>query len=472
MGKISNICNIANVRRTVKYIQKNGVSSGMYAAWERLLQKKRDDYEWHPLTPEERQGQEKEADQLHEKMPVTFSILVPAYETKACYMQALLESVLAQTWRWFELVIADASASDVVEQVVAQSGDERIRYLRLSENLGISGNSNAGLKEVCGEYTGLLDHDDLLTADALYEMAAALYAERQKGVEPVMLYSDEDKTDGAGERFYEPHRKVDFNYDLILSNNYICHFLMVRTGQLKETGFRSLYDGAQDYDLILQVLRKSEGAPVVHVPKVLYHWRCHEQSTAENPGSKMYAYEAGRKAVNDYCADIGLKVRMRHEKHLGFYRVEYADGVLQQRRDVGAVGGRLLQRGRVAGGALHEDGTLYYGGMPKQFSGYMHRAVLQQDVEALDIRFVRIRKEAVPFLQEAFRETCGTELAEKQVNFLVGELGAEGQAQFLKELVERGIGEEKLKSISLLFGKKLRQNGMKLLYDPRKEWSL
>lgn len=481
MGKISRIFNAANIRRTVKYIRKNGVADGFYAALERLQEKRKEEYSYSGLTEAEREKQERVAEELQQELPVTFSILVPAFETKEDYLRALIESVLLQTWKRFELILADASASDRVEQVVKQYEDVRIRYIRLGKNEGISGNSNAGLREVTGDYVGLLDHDDVLTEDALYEMAKALYAENDRGNVPVMLYSDEDKMDGGGKRFYDPHYKTDFNYDLFLSNNYICHFLVVRAEYLKQVGFRSLYDGAQDYDMILQVLRRvkmneeMEGRmalsanagrkkaeamqrAVIHVPKVLYHWRCHVQSTAENPDSKMYAYEAGRKAVNDYCRELGYQVRMRHEKHLGFYRVSYLSGPLDQRNDLGAVGGRLLRKGRVAGGAYDASGRICYEGMPKRFSGYMHRAVLMQNVDALDIRFLRIREEAVPILMEVFYQETGKHLSERQLGFLQTQLEPDRQNLFIRDLQGMGCTQEQLKAVSLRLGERLRES--------------
>ena len=478
MKERSKILNWNNIRRTVSYIRKNGAADGLYAALERIGEKRRDSYVYKPLSKEEAKQQKEEAEGLGKA--VCFSILVPAFETKELYMRQLIESVLAQTWENWELVIADASASDRVEKTVREYQDARIRYVRLSKNRGISGNSNEALKAVTGSYTGLLDHDDLLTQDALFEMARALFQERQAGREPVFLYSDEDKTDPEGRRFYEPHFKTDFNPDLLLSNNYICHFLVARTGLLKETGFRALYDGAQDYDLILRLLKGAEPSAVVHLSKVLYHWRCHEQSTAENPASKQYAYEAGRRAVSDYCEGRGWDVEIRHEKHLGFYRVEYRGELFRIREDIGAVGGRLLRRGKVAGGAYRADGTLLYGGLCRRFSGYMHRAVLMQDVAALDIRFCRIRREAAELLQEAFLRETGKQLSRESLAFLQTDfyadlqssLAVRQQKEFIRQLAAEGFTEEMLCRGSLRFGEALRERGYQLLYDPGREWKL
>ena len=158
-----------------------------------------------------------------------FSILVPAYETDVRHFREMIDSVLAQTYEDWELIIADASPSDKLTQEMGYYKDGRIRYLRLEENRGISENTNAALAAAGGSYIGLLDHDDILEPDALYRMMEAIRrVVRETGTEPQMLYSDEDKGDGDMQRFYEPHRKEKFNLDLILSNNYICHFLVMK----------------------------------------------------------------------------------------------------------------------------------------------------------------------------------------------------------------------------------------------------
>ena len=170
-----------------------------------------------------------------------FSILVPAYETQRVYMEALIESCIGQTYANWELVIADGSASDVVREVVDSYQDARIRYVKLEENHGIAENTNQAIRLATGDYYGLLDHDDLLTADALYEMACAV----REGM-PILAYSDEDKCDASGTHFYDPHFKMDFNLDLLLTNNYICHFMVVRADVLRKLEIRKEDDGSQD----------------------------------------------------------------------------------------------------------------------------------------------------------------------------------------------------------------------------------
>ncbi len=387
----------AGWKRALSYFRRNGISAAGWAVAERLLQEAaQKGYAYVPPTPEEQKRQRKEAEEW--KDPPLLSVAVPAFETPPAYMNALLDSLQAQTWPHWELVIADAGSTDALRALAEGRGDLRIRYRKLSGNLGLAGNTNEALKAVRGSYTGLLDHDDLLTPDALYEMACALRESRKKGIDPVFLYSDEDKCDGEGKRFYEPHYKPDFNPDLLLSNNYICHFLMLETEAFRRLKERPGYDGAQDYDLVLRaaagVFSGVPEAAFVHVPKVLYHWRCHESSTASNPESKRYAYEAGRRALEDFCVAQGWQARAEDTTHLGFYRLSYQPDILEVRRDVGAAAQPLPSRlGRLCSGIYEADGGMRYAGLPAGFSGYMHRAVLSQDVETADIRAMRVRPE-------------------------------------------------------------------------------
>ena len=196
--------------------------------------------------------------------------------------------------------------------------DKRIRVKTLSENLGIAGNTNAALEMADGEFIGLLDHDDLLAPNALYEVAAALA--KDSGLDAV--YTDEDKvTTDLGEHF-QPHLKPDFNLDLLRSNNYICHFFVVRRSVFEKTGgFRSEFEGAQDYDFIFRCVENAK--KVGHIPEILYHWRTHKESTADNPASKMYAFEAGKRAIEAHLERMGVKGTVSHTPDYGFYRVTY-----------------------------------------------------------------------------------------------------------------------------------------------------
>ena len=404
MGKI---IKVSNLKKTLRYLKKNGIRQAYYAMMERVKTEATDDYTYEPLSNLELMEQIEEGKRFHTK----FSVLVPTFETKEVYLRAMIESVLDQTYGNFELILADASATDVVEQVVKGYTDPRIIYKRLKVNAGISANTNQALMYATGDYAGLLDHDDVLTPDALYEMACCIDAYEKQDIQLQLLYSNEDKCDGAQSRYYEVNKKPKFNLDLILSNNYICHFMVMKRQLMQELGFRSVCDGAQDYDILLRAVSVMLGKdkqrakklelPIAHIDKVLYHWRCHDQSTAENPASKQYAYDAGKRAVEDFLRARGWRGNVSHLRHLGFYRVDYQPDILSNRPDTAVVGGKLIDRhNKITGGIYTASGEPLYKGLHREYSGYMHRAVLQQEAEMIDVRCMKISGAAETVLEE------------------------------------------------------------------------
>ena len=250
-----------------------------------------------------------------ETLPV-ISIVVPLYNTPMKFYRQMIDCVLAQHYENWQLCLADGS-SDGVDRQSCLPRDERIRYTKLTENLGISGNTNAAISLADGEWIALMDHDDIIEASALAEMM-----DRALATGADMIYSDEDKVSLDLKHFYEPHFKSDYNPDLLRSNNYICHLLLFqRSLLLKVGGFCSEYDGAQDYDFIL---RLSENARhIQHLPRMLYHWRMHPLSTAENPDSKTYAFEAGRRAIEEHLKRVGIRGAVERTERPGYYRVRY-----------------------------------------------------------------------------------------------------------------------------------------------------
>lgn len=467
--------NMANVKKTVYYLKRNGLKNTWYAVRERLDEKRNAPYCFTPVTETEKAFQRRES----EKFKTTFSIVVPAYRTAEIYLTELMTSVIKQTYPRWELVIADATEDDSVERVMKQyQYDNRIRYIRLGENVDIATNTNRALAYATGDYIGLLDHDDVLTENALYEMVAAIEKGKKNGVEVKMLYSDEDKCNSDRTQYYEPHFKENFNLDLLLSNNYICHFLVMKSEFMKELKFRAEYSGAQDYDLVLRAAERLMNAEekIVHIPLVLYHWRCHAASTAENPQSKQYAYDAGLRALQDFADRKGWEAQAEHLKHLGFYRLSYQGGPLTVRCDIGAVGGRLVagkvgrgvgntmvvgrdgkdvgkafavnMEGKTIGGRMSETGAVYYQGLPIAYSGYMHRASLTQDAEALDIRHIQVREE----LHALFKKVTGVSYQTK-----------EDSEFFDVSLLPEGTDYVE---ISLKLSKAIREQGYRLLYLP------
>ena len=249
------------------------------------------------------------------------SVAVPAFRTPPEYLKQMMDSLCAQTYANWELCVANASPQEAeMNKLLMQyaTRDSRIRFRNLPQNLGIADNTNEAIKMAGGDYIGLLDHDDLLAPNALFEIAKAI------GDHPLgeMFYTDEDKVTADVSEHFQPHLKPDFNLDLLRSNNYICHFLVVKRSLLEKTGgFRKAFDGAQDYDFIF---RCAEGAAeIVHIPEILYHWRTHKSSTADNPASKRYAFEAGKRAIEAHLARTGTAGSVSHTPDAGFYRVTY-----------------------------------------------------------------------------------------------------------------------------------------------------
>ena len=426
---------------------------------------------------------------------ITFSVVVPTYQTPENFLRQMIESVLGQTFCRVELVLADGSKDDSVEKIAREyaASDSRIKYQRLTENKGISENTNEGLAMATGDYIGLLDHDDILELHALYEMRMAI----AKNPEADVLYSDEDKVSFDLTHYFEPHFKPDFNLDLLRSNNYICHFLVFKRELLEKVGgFRSEYDGAQDFDLVLRLTEKANC--IVHIPKVLYHWRSHEASTATNPMSKLYAYESGRRAVEAHLKRCGESGIVTDTRFYGFYQTTYkrkeklsadlvfcgceglenkkilsnfsrdnhrqntgnviyyengfnkfvinsseqklenkvlifadaslcevnASGLEQLavnclRSGVGMAGGRILSgKGELLYGRMEPDATgkLVHAdaGLPKGFTGYFHKSILQQNTEGVAYRLFAIRRdlyetwnpESLKTAEESMEQLC------------------------------------------------------------------
>ena len=248
------------------------------------------------------------------------SIAVPAYRTPEKFLREMVDSVKNQTYPNWELCIADGSMDGSLTQILKSlsAEDPRIRFVTLEENGGISGNTNKALEIAAGEFLSLLDHDDVLTPDALYEVA-----KRINETDADCLYTDEDKVDFGLEDFFEPHFKPDFNPDMLHSCNYICHFFVVRRDVFERAGFfRPEYDGSQDFDFILRCT--SEAKRVEHIRKMLYHWRSHAASTAMNPENKMYCYTAGRNAILSDLEKNGYQgAKVGNYTRLGYYEPFY-----------------------------------------------------------------------------------------------------------------------------------------------------
>ena len=244
------------------------------------------------------------------------SIVIPLYCTPLPYLKELLESVRRQSYENWQLCLADGSPDDKAKEFIEKhyGREKRIVYRKLEENGGISVNTNEAVALATGEYLMLCDHDDTLEPDALYEIVKAI---NDTGAD--VLYTDEDKVSMDGQHYFDPNFKPDFNLFRLRENNYICHIFVVKKSLTDETGLlRSEFDGAQDFDFILRCCEKAQ--KITHIPKVLYHWRCHMDSTAADPSSKAYAYEAGSKAVREHYQRLGIDAKVEMTERPGWYR--------------------------------------------------------------------------------------------------------------------------------------------------------
>lgn len=224
------------------------------------------------------------------------SVLVPVFRPKTWYFRACVDSVVAQSyWDW-ELRICDDGSRDADLTTILddlQRRDKRISTTAVDENGGISRATNTALKGAQGEFVALLDHDDELTPTALAEVAAAI----DRYPDADVLYSDDDKMDERQQR-YQPHFKPDWAPDLLLSYPYLGHLLVIRRTLLEEVGgFRPEFDGSQDYDVMFRCTEQARR--VVHIPKVLYHWRAIAGSAASSADAKPWAHDASRRVVED-----------------------------------------------------------------------------------------------------------------------------------------------------------------------------
>jgi GT2 family glycosyltransferase len=232
------------------------------------------------------------------------SIITPVYNTDEAMLRKMINSVLQQTYSNWELCLVDGCSAKphvrlILEEYARQYSRIRVKYL--NDNLGISGNSNEAVNMAAGEFIALLDHDDELTPNALYENVLLLNRHQDAD----MIYSDEDKLDAEGARCH-PFFKPDWSPDLFRSIMYTCHFGVYRTALVKSVGaFRNGFDGSQDHDLVLRLTEKT--TRIHHIPKILYHWRMSPGSTALDSEAKGYAEAARLKAVQEHCERRGLK---------------------------------------------------------------------------------------------------------------------------------------------------------------------
>lgn len=250
-------------------------------------------YKWIKQNEPSKQKLEK---QKKEKFKINpkISIVVPLYNTPKKFFDELVECLKGQTYSNWELCLADGSPTPI-EYIKDYLKDGRIKYKIIGENKGISGNTNEAITLVTGDYIGLLDHDDLLPKFSLYEVVKKI----NENPDVEFIYTDEDKLEKKDGQRYGVFFKPDFSPYTLNSANYICHFSIFKKELMdKLGGFKSEYDGSQDYDIVARASEITD--KIEHIPKVLYHWRVHQNSTAGNSDSKPYAFEVGKKVIKDH----------------------------------------------------------------------------------------------------------------------------------------------------------------------------
>jgi len=231
------------------------------------------------------------------------SVITPVFNTRVQWLEEAIQSVLAQAYENWELILVDDNSSDDALRAylpTVAGRDSRIKVLKLQESRGISAALNLGIKQARGEWIGFLDHDDLLEADALFQIAKLL----QQVPDADLIYSDEDKLTETG--LDAPLFKPDWSPDFFLSSNYLCHFVIVRREVvLRVGGFRSEFDSAQDYDFLFRIVEQT--GRIHHIPRVLYHWRRSEGSSALSPWQKPGQLEAARRAIDEHLQRKGIR---------------------------------------------------------------------------------------------------------------------------------------------------------------------
>ena len=283
-------------KKAVSAFRMNGISSVLQKSVNKLQKMRQGDglyHTWLKENPVTKQELKKQRETVF-KENIKFSLV------------ALVDSVQAQTYTNWELCLSDGSGADspirkILEEY--QRKDPRIKVIFNDRQLQISENTNAAIEAATGNYIAFADHDDTLAEEAFYQMAMEISAHPEAD----LLYSDEDIIDIKGRRLY-PHFKSDYNPDLLCCVNYICHLVVVKKELLDRAGLlRPEYNGSQDYDFLLRCTEHTKSENIRHIPKILYHWRSHEGSTAGNPDDKPYAVIAGEKALAGHYERLGIK---------------------------------------------------------------------------------------------------------------------------------------------------------------------
>lgn len=314
--------NKKNLQKGLAYLKKNGVKKLMYRLRYGTYVGE-SDYESWLFAQRVNEKTLNIQRNTHFSYSPKISILVATFNTKEEYLKEMIDTVVNQSYSNWELCIADGSTNDFVEKYVHEhysNYGNKIKFQKLDQNYGISGNTNKAFEMATGDYITVYDHDDTLELDCFYEIVKALQEYRYD-----VLYTDEDKFDDSTKMYNDPNLKPDFSEDLLRSHNYITHLFIVNKKIVDEVGYyNSEFDGSQDYDYIFRCVEKANA--VYHIPRILYHWRMHPESTAQNPESKLYCYDAGKRAIEAHYKRIGVEatVEFLPKPMYGMYHTIYS----------------------------------------------------------------------------------------------------------------------------------------------------
>lgn len=316
--------NTRRLKSGYNYLKKNGIKKSINKLYMKHLNRKQmknvsQNYDEFIINNE---PSEKEIENQRKKkfnVNPLISIVIPIYNTPEVFFDELINSITSQTYSNWQLCLADGSkeTQEYIKKRLEELDDKRIIYTKLENNGGISENTNEAIKHATGDYIAFCDHDDILAFNALYEVVKVI----NKNDNVDFIYSDEDIiVDGIRKN---PHFKPDFSIDLLRSYNYICHLVVVKKSLLDEVGMlKKEFDGAQDYDFVLRATNRANN--IIHIPKILYHWRSHQNSTAGSTDSKQYVFEAGKKAIEYNLKENNLDAKVSIIKdEPGRYKVDY-----------------------------------------------------------------------------------------------------------------------------------------------------
>lgn len=318
-----NLVSTTNIRKSIYYIKNFGFNAFIIKVRNKVVSKLSGERQYQIWI---KKNEPKEIDlEAQRRMSFAYepkiSIVTPVFNTPQKILIEMIESVITQTYAKWELCIADGNSKEQQIKEILKGyaeKDNKIKIKFLQKNKGIAGNSNEALSASTGDFVTFLDHDDKLSPFALYEIVNAI----NKNADADFFYSDEDILSFNGKKRLKPHFKPDWSPDTLRSYNYITHLTVIRRDLLEKIGlFREGFDGSQDYDLILRAAEHAK--KIIHISKVLYHWRESKGSAAGNPFAKLYAYDAAEKVLSEHLLRICLKGEVHISPLWGTYMINY-----------------------------------------------------------------------------------------------------------------------------------------------------